>query len=97
MVVTLEEIKQYVRIDSADEDELLLALSGTAESLCEDILRCSFEPCAEVPDPVRTAVLYGISYLYENREQADFKDLTLTGRIKRAGHRTCTGRLSGMP
>ena len=47
MVVTLEEIKQYVRIDSADEDELLLALSGTAESLCEDILRCSFEPCAE--------------------------------------------------
>ena len=28
MVVTLEEIKQYVRIDSADEDELLLALPG---------------------------------------------------------------------
>lgn len=75
MVVTLEEIKQYVRIDSADEDELLLALSGTAESICKDILRCSFEPGAEVPDPVRTAVLYGISYLYENREQADFKDL----------------------
>ena len=71
MVVTLEEIKQYVRIDSADEDELLLALSGTAESLCEDILRCSFEPCAEVPDPVRTAVLYGICLLYTSPSPRD--------------------------
>lgn len=87
MVVTLEEIKQYVRIDSADEDELLLALSGTAESLCGDILRCGFEPGTEAPEPVRTAVLYGISYLYENREQADFKDLTLTLKYLLFGQR----------
>ena len=87
MVVTLEEIKQYVRIDSTDEDELLLALSGTAESICKDILRCSFEPSAEVPDTVRTAVLYGISYLYENREQADFKDLALTLKCLLFGQR----------
>ena len=87
MVVTLEEIKQYVRIDSTDEDELLLSLSGTAESLCEDILRCCFESGAEVPEPVRTAVLYGISYLYENREQADFKDLTMTLKCLLFGQR----------
>ena len=30
MVVTLEEIKKYVMMDRADEDELLIALSGTA-------------------------------------------------------------------
>lgn len=87
MVVTLEEIKQYVRIDSADEDELLLALCGTAENICKDILRCSFEPGAEVPDPVRTAVLYGISYLYENREQVNFKDLALTLKCLLFGQR----------
>jgi len=87
MVVTLEEIKQYVRIDSADEDELLLALSGTAESICKYFLRFSFDPGAEVPDPVRTAVLYGISYLYENREQADFKDLVLTLKCMLFGQR----------
>ncbi len=87
MVVTLEEIKQYVRIDSADEDELLLDLSGTAESLCGDILRCSFEHGMEAPEPVRTAVLYGISYLYENREQADFKDLTMTLKYLLFGQR----------
>lgn len=87
MLVTLDEIKQYVRIDSADEDELLLALSGTSESLCGNILRCGFEPDTEVPEPVRTAVLYGISYLYENREQADFKDLTLTLKYLLFGQR----------
>lgn len=87
MLVTLDEIKQYVRIDSGDEDELLLTLSETSESLCSDILRCGFEQGVEVPEPVRTAVLYGISYLYENREQADFKDLTLTLKYLLFGQR----------
>lgn len=87
MLVTLDEIKQYVRIDSADEDELLLTLSETSESLCSDILRWGFEQGVEVPEPVRTAVLYGISYLYENREQADFKDLTLTLKYLLFGQR----------
>lgn len=87
MVVTLEEIKQYVRIDGADEDELLLALSGTSESLCCGILRRSFESDTEISEPVRTAVLYGVSYLYENREQADFKDLTLTLKYLLFGQR----------
>lgn len=31
MLVTLEEVKQYLRIDSEEEDNLLLALSETAE------------------------------------------------------------------
>ena len=87
MLVTLEEIKEYVRIDSADEDGLLLALEATAESLCGDILRCGFGPEAEVSEPVRTAVLSGVSYLYENREKADFKDLTMTLKCLLFGQR----------
>lgn len=87
MLVTLEEIKEYVRIDSGDEDGLLLTLGATAESLCVDILRRGFEPGAEVPEPVRTAVLYGVSYLYENREQADFKDLAMTLKCLLFGQR----------
>ena len=87
MLVTLEEIKEYVRIDSADEDGLLLALEATAESLFGDILRCGFGPEAEVSEPVRTAVLYGVSYLYENREKADFKDLTMTLKCLLFGQR----------
>lgn len=77
MVVTLEEIKEYVRIDSIGEDDFLLGLCATSESLCSDILHRTSDEMEEVTDPVKTAVLYGISYLYENREQADFKDLTL--------------------
>jgi hypothetical protein len=77
MLVTLEEIKGYLRIDSTEEAGLLFFLAATAESLCSDILRYGFGPETEVPEPVRTAVLYGISYLYENREKADFKELTL--------------------
>lgn len=87
MLVTLEEIKEYVRIDSGDEDGLLLILEAAAESLCRDILRHGFEPGPEVPEPVRTAVLYGVSYLYENREQADFKELAMTLKCLLFGQR----------
>ena len=87
MLVTLEEIKEYVRIDSGDEDGLLLSWEAAAESLCRDILRHGVEPGAEVPEPVRTAVLYGVSYLYENREQADFKELAMTLKCLLFGQR----------
>lgn len=87
MLVTLEEIKGYLRIDSEDEDGLLLSLFATAERLCSDILRYGLESESEVPEPVRTAVLYGISYLYENREQANFKDLTVTLKCLLFGQR----------
>lgn len=87
MLVTLGEIKGYMRIDSADEDGLLLSLAATAESMCSDILRYGFQVDAEVAEPVRTAVLYGVSYLYENREQADFKDLTVTLKCLLFGQR----------
>lgn len=87
MLVTLEEVKQYLRIDSEEEDSLLLALSETAEGLCFDILRHKLEPDTEVPEILRTSVLYGASYLYENREQADFKDLTMTLKYLLFGHR----------
>ena len=35
---------------------------------------------AENEDVVRTAMLYTVSYLYENRNTADFSKLTLTLR-----------------
>lgn len=87
MAVTLEEIKEYVRIDSSAEDDLLLVLKATAESLCGTVLRRNLDELDEIPEPVKIAVLYGISYLYEHREQADFKDLTLTIKYLLFGQR----------
>lgn len=39
MVVTLEEIKNYLRIDFDEDDGLLLSLLSTSERMCMDILR----------------------------------------------------------
>lgn len=76
MHVILEEVKQYTRIDSTYDDDLLLTLITTSESLCENILRVDLDDDIQISETVRTAILYGVSYLYENRESADFKELT---------------------
>ena len=78
--VTLQEVKQYLRIDFEDDDPLLLSLIFTAKQLVMDVGRMDETQLAENEDVVRTAMLYTVSYLYENRNTADFSKLTLTLR-----------------
>ena len=78
-MVTLQEVKQYLRIDFED-DTLLLSLISTAKQLVMDVGRMDEERFSENEDVVRTAMLYTVSYLYENRNTADFSKLTLTLR-----------------
>ena len=79
-MVTLQEVKQYLRIDFEDDDTLLLSLISTAKQLVMDVGRMDEEHFSENEDMVRTAMLYTVSYLYENRNTADFSKLTLTLR-----------------
>ncbi len=79
-MVTLQEVKQYLRIDFEDDDTLLLSLISTAKQLVMDVGRMDEERFSENEDVVRTAMLYTVSYLYENRNTADFSRLTLTLR-----------------
>ena len=79
-MVTLQEVKQYLRIDFEDDDPLLLSLTFTAKQLVMDVGRMDETQLAENEDVVRTAMLYTVSYLYENRNTADFSKLTLTLR-----------------
>lgn len=79
-MVTLQEVKQYLRIDFEDDDTLLLSLISTAKQLVMDVGRMDEERFSENEDVVRTAMLYMVSYLYENRNTADFSKLTLTLR-----------------
>ena len=79
-VVTLQEVKQYLRIDFEEDDTLLLSLISTAKQLVMDVGRMDEERFSENEDVVRTAMLYTVSYLYENRNTADFSKLTLTLR-----------------
>ncbi len=76
MIVTIDEVKDYLRLDGNAEDDFLTALISSAEQLCTDIARTEI---ADKPT-ARIAVLYAVAYLYEHREEADHKALTLTLR-----------------
>jgi len=78
MLVSAQEAKVYLRLDGAEEDALIQTLLETSESLCRDIVRVDLDEMDEVPEVVKTAICYGVTYLYENRENADFRELTRT-------------------
>ena len=43
MIVTLEEMKQYLRVDYEDDDQLIADFITSAEQLCRDVLRADEE------------------------------------------------------
>ena len=81
MLLELEEAKNYLRVDTDEEDGLITGLSQSAEKLCMDVARIEdAEDFAYLGDTAKTAVLYATAYLYEHREEADHHALTLTLR-----------------
>ena len=52
----------------------------TAKKLCMDVGRMNEEKFESNEDTTRTAMLFTVSYLYENRNTADFHKLTLSLR-----------------
>jgi uncharacterized phage protein (predicted DNA packaging) len=85
MSVTLAEMKNYLRVDTDEDDDLIEKLIRSSEKLCEDILRSDqSETDSEVFD---TAVMFTAAYLYEHREEADHHALTLTLRSLLFGDR----------
>ena len=81
MLVTLEEAKEYLRVDYNDENTLIMNLLSSAQKLCMDIVRIDDEQVFESDYPeAKTAILYSIGYLYEHREEADHHALTMTLR-----------------
>lgn len=78
MIATLEEAKMYLRIGHSDEDALITNLINTSESICKDIIRYEISELESIPETLKTAVLYGTTYLYENRDNADYNELIKT-------------------
>ena len=62
-MITLNEAKNYLRIDYEEDDKLILQLLDTAKSLVKDVGRMDEERFSENEDVVRTAMLYTVSYL----------------------------------
>ena len=80
MLVTLEEAKEYLRIDGEYDDGLIDGLIATAQSLCLTILRKEEQDLAGDEPQLKTAVFYAVAYLYEHREEADHHELTMNLR-----------------
>ncbi len=79
MIVDLDEMKQYLRVDFDDDDEFLINALFSAESLCADIARLSVEEL-EKQSVAKIAIMYAVAYLYEHREDADYHALTISLR-----------------
>ena len=79
-MMTLAEVKNYLRVDHAEDDSLILSLMDTAKKLVKDVGRMDEQAFTVNEETTRQAMLYTISYFYENRNTADFHKLTLTLR-----------------
>ena len=69
MVLTVDEVKQHLRIDNDEEDSLIEGLIRQAQASAEDYCRVSFDE--DAAEPVRLACLLFVSYYYENRDIPD--------------------------
>lgn len=85
MLVTREEARLYLKLDTEEDDAVLDVLLPASEQLCLDILRQ--EKAEEVDGTVKIAVLYALGYLYEHREEADHKELAQTLSYLLSGQR----------
>ena len=69
MIVTVDEVKNHLRIEDDDEDMYLESLIAQAQAVAEDFCRTQFSEAA--PEPVHLAVLLFVSHYYENRDNPD--------------------------
>ena len=86
-MVTLEEMKNYLRVDDDDDDVLIGEMITAAERQCMDILRTDSEEDLKAAQNGKIAVMYTVAYLYEHREEADHHALVLTLRSLLFGSR----------
>lgn len=74
-MVTLDEVKLYLKVDGDEDNTLITGIINAAEELCQDVLRFPLTEFTDVPETVRQAVFYAIGNLYEQRETVDSKVL----------------------
>ena len=86
-MVTLEEMKNYLRVDFEDDDELIKSFLTAARIHCMDILRTDVESDLEDCPNGRIAVMYTVAFLYEHREAPDYNEMNKTLRALLFGSR----------
>ncbi len=79
-LISLPETKNYLRVDLGGRRIIKKKIIDTAQRLVMDVGRMNEKQLAENEETSRQAMLYTVSYLYENRNTADYHALTLTLR-----------------
>ena len=79
-MITLKEAKNYLRVDYEEDDKLIQNLFFTSKQLVMDVGRMNEDSFSQNEDTVRTAMLFALGYLYENRSNPDYHKLTLNLR-----------------
>lgn len=87
MIVTLEKTKQWLRVESNDEDTLIESFIVAAEDIISGILRFPLYEMPEVPEAIKQAIYYAVSQLYELRESFDISVLMKTLRFMLSPYR----------
>ena len=69
MILQLDDVKQYLRVENDEEDTLLTGLILQAQEAAEHYCRTTFTE--DPPQTVRLAVLLMVSYYFEDRDQSN--------------------------
>lgn len=67
-MITLQEAKEFLRVDGDDEENLIASLIVAAQELTEDVLRRPLTELEPLPETVRQAMLIVVATLYEERQ-----------------------------
>lgn len=67
-MITLQEAKEFLRVDGDDEENLIASLIVAARELTEDVLRRQLAEIEPLPETVRQAMLIVVATLYEERQ-----------------------------
>jgi hypothetical protein len=76
LVVNLENTKAWLRVEGNDEDALIESFIAAAEDMVEGILRFPLSEFSDVPEPVKHAIYFAVSKLYEERNELNTGSLT---------------------
>lgn len=79
-MISLELVKEWMKLDRDEYDSMAQELLESASSICADVLRLNSVEELE-PSPVnKIAILYCMAYLFEHREDADHNQLKINLR-----------------
>ena len=87
LIVSLEEMKQYLRVDFEDDDVLIEELIKSSERHCMDIARKDDMQEFRKIENAKVAVMYTVACQYENRQSLNNADLNLSLRALLFGSR----------